>query len=368
MRSTKETSRIKAREAAEELAADLLTKEKPAPNSFQFTVFAERFERKASALSASGERNANYMKTAVYCLHNAEWGLLQHFAKMDIRELRTRHWTEFLALITTRRPDLSPSTKNTLSATFRNVMKVARDAGVVDDLPATPRTKRRDNPRAFFRFHPLVPKECDSYKLLLAAAQEAARTGQMVRGTRITDELYDLILFMAHSFVRPTVSELYALRHNDVQIASDPKRLVITIRNGKTGYRVANTMPAAVTVYERILKRYPKATGEDFIFLPHHRNRTTGARVVARQFNHVLTTAGLKRDPATGAVHTVYSLRHTAICMRIIHSEGQVNIFNLAKNAGTSVEQIERFYARHLPLSAGMARNLQSFGGAVIAT
>jgi hypothetical protein len=28
----------------------------------------------------------------------------------------------------------------------------------------------------------------------------------------------------------------------------------------------------------------------------------------------------------------------------------KVNIFNLAKNAGTSVEQIERFYAKHLPL------------------
>jgi hypothetical protein len=32
--------------------------------------------------------------------------------------------------------------------------------------------------------------------------------------------------------------------------------------------------------------------------------------------------------------------------MRIILSHGQVNIFSLAKNAGTSVEQIERFYAR----------------------
>ena len=48
---------------------------------------------------------------------------------------------------------------------------------------------------------------------------------------------------------------------------------------------------------------------------------------------------------------SVYCLRHTAICMRIILSHGKVNIFNLAKNAGTSVEQIERFYAKHLPLS-----------------
>ena len=49
--------------------------------------------------------------------------------------------------------------------------------------------------------------------------------------------------------------------------------------------------------------------------------------------------------------------------MRIILSEGKVNIFNLAKNAGTSVEQIERFYARNLPLSAELAKNLHTFGG-----
>jgi hypothetical protein len=56
--------------------------------------------------------------------------------------------------------------------------------------------------------------------------------------------------------------------------------------------------------------------------------------------------------------------RRNAISMRIILSEGQVNIFNLAKNAGTSVDQIERFYARNLPLSKEMAINLQSFGSA----
>jgi hypothetical protein len=46
--------------------------------------------------------------------------------------------------------------------------------------------------------------------------------------------------------------------------------------------------------------------------------------------------------------------------MRIILSEGQVNIFDLAKNAGTLVDRIERFYARNLPLSKELAINLQS--------
>jgi len=40
-----------------------------------------------------------------------------------------------------------------------------------------------------------------------------------------------------------------------------------------------------------------------------------------------------------------------------------VDCIHLAKNAGTSIEQIERFYARNLPLSKEMAKNLQSFGG-----
>jgi len=39
-----------------------------------------------------------------------------------------------------------------------------------------------------------------------------------------------------------------------------------------------------------------------------------------------------------------------------------VNIYTLAKNAGTSVNQIERFYARYLPLSGELIKNLQTFG------
>lgn len=35
----------------------------------------------------------------------------------------------------------------------------------------------------------------------------------------------------------------------------------------------------------------------------------------------------------------------------------------LAKNAGTSVDQIERFYAKHLPMAKELWANLQSFGG-----
>ncbi len=46
--------------------------------------------------------------------------------------------------------------------------------------------------------------------------------------------------------------------------------------------------------------------------------------------------------------------------MRLVLSHGQVNIYSLAKNASTSVNQRERFYAKRLPISKELMENLQS--------
>ena len=210
--------------------------------------------------------------------------------------------------------------------------------------------------------HPLVSKKDDAYKKVLETATAMAKEGLIVRGVPVTEELYDIVLFLVHSFVRPIVTELYAIKHSDITVADSPDRLIVIVRDGKTGFRAANTMSGAVPVYKRIQKRCPDAKGEDYIFLPQYENRQTASRIIQRQFHELLVRTGFDKDPTTQSTHTLYSLRHTAICMRIILSEGKVNIFNLAKNAGTSVDQIERFYARNLPLSKEMARNLQSFG------
>ena len=362
VKSTGETSSILAKEAAQDLAVALLRAEVPVKVEYTFKTYAHKLLQRSKIQAQNGERNPRYVKTMHWAISNADWGLLDYFEDKDVREIRTHSWLEYLSWLHGKRPDLSPSTKNTLSATFRNVMKIAQEEGVVGAVPQTPRSKLRDNPRPFFRFHPLVDRTNDSYQKLLIEAKAMKDAQLEVRGTLVTDELYDLILFMVHSFVRPTTSELYALRHSDIMIADDPKRLIMTIRKGKTGYRTSNTMPAAVSVYERILERATSQQSDAYLFLPDYTNRTTASQIMRRQFNALLARAQLEVDPYTGKSHALYSLRHTAICMRIINSEGKVNIFNLAKNAGTSVDQIERFYAKYLPLSKEMARNLQSFG------
>jgi hypothetical protein len=363
VRSTKEKSRIQARAAAREMAYELLGNEKRVEREFTFRYYASRLIAKSERMIALGERNANYVRTIRLCLNNQEWGLEKAFHVRDVRELKTRDYQEFMDGIANKRPDLSTSTRNMLTATFRNVLKVARDDGVIDSVPSTPRTRQQDNPRSYFPFHPLVSKQDDVYQSILKAAQDLADEEAVIRGVPITKELYDLILFTSHSFVRPIITELYDIRHRDVTVADDPRRLLLTIRNGKTGYRVANTMSAAVSVYDRIRQRYPDSKPDDYLFLPEYANRETASKIVQRQFREVMRRAGVEDDPAAKIKYTIYSLRHTAICMRLILSHGQVNIFNLAKNAGTSVEQIERFYAKNLPLSREMAINLQKFGG-----
>ena len=362
VRSTKETSRVKARQAAKELEFEILGGEKRVEREYTFRFYASRLLSRSEVMVERKERNANYVRTMKQFLNNEEWGLLKAFGTKDVRELRTREFQQYMDDLNRKRPDLSTSTRNTLTATFRNVLKVARDDGTIDALPATPRGRQVDNPRAYFPFYPLVARrEDDVYKAILRAAKALADEGAIIRNTPVTSELYDLIVFTTHSFVRPIVTELYAIKHRDIVQASEPRRLLVTIQDGKTGYRVANTMPGAVDAYERIKQRYPEAKPKDYLFLPGYTNRETASKIIQRQFRAVMERAGVKDDPEAKLKYSLYSLRHTAICMRIVKSGGQVNIFNLAKNAGTSVEQIERFYARKLPLSAEMARNLQMF-------
>lgn len=361
VRSTKETSRLEARKVAEELGSQIVSANAPAPKEYSFRTYAQRFVAKAKRQAENGERNANYIRTATSFLENSDYGLVPHFGDRDVREISTRDWQLFTEKLADDRPDLATSTRNSIMAAFRNVMKAARDDGVIDSVPATPRTKQKDNPRTYFRFTPLCSAVDDEWEKLKRTAKEVAAESVKVRGIQITEELYDLMLFCLHTFVRPITTELFALKHSDIAINKNPERLTIRIRKGKTGARSVESMKAAVPPYKRLRQRYPDAKGEDYIFMPDYPKRRTAARNFARQFNYVLDRCELKHDGGTGGARSLYSIRHTAICMRLVLSGGEVNIYSLAKNAGTSIEQIERFYAKRLPLSGKMLDNLQRY-------
>ena len=180
-----------------------------------------------------------------------------------------------------------------------------------------------------------------------------------MRGVLITNELYYFIVFLVHSFLRPTESEIFAIRYRDIKIKGSPKRLEIKVF-GKTGFRTVSTMPDAVDFFLKLQEMNAGYKDNDYLFFNDDPNRSTALRNINRQFNYILNLAEIK-EASDGQTRSPYALRHYSLQTRLIKSKGKVNIFNLAKNAGTSVEQLERFYLKNLALNDEMIENLQTF-------
>jgi len=193
-----------AREIAKDLALTLLKQEKQIEREFSFRTYALKLIKQGEEMARKGERNIGWTKAMAWCVQNKDWGLLKRFGHRDVRDLTTRDFRDYMNYLDTERQNLSSSTKNAILSTFRNVLKIAREEAVIDVIPDTPRSRQKDNPRPFFRFHPLVAKEDDIYQRVLETAKDMADMMVSVRGITVTDELYDLILFLTHSFVRPT--------------------------------------------------------------------------------------------------------------------------------------------------------------------
>lgn len=365
VRSTQETSRVEARKAAEELYLSLSNAHvlDAVRKDHTFGFYADRLIKQQDEAVKNQALSNKQARTDEWIIYNQKFGLAKHFGSHDVKTIRTKEVTAYFDMLRgTRSTPYSFTTINNIISVIRKVLRLAQYDGLITSIPETQRPHRQDNPRPFFRFSPLVSKENDEYQCVLKTAKQMEKDQVKVRWIPVTSELYDFILFLMHSFLRPTVTEVMSLRHRDVVVADNPKRLILTVKKGKTGYRQSNSLEAAVSVYERCKSRYPNTSLDDYVFLPHYQNRMTAMATFQRQFRELLKRANLRRDEYARTPHSLYSLRHTALCMRLVLSQGKVNIFNLAVSAGTSVDQLQRFYLKKLPPSPEMARNLQTFG------
>jgi hypothetical protein len=115
-------------------------------------------------------------------------------------------------------------------------------------------------------------------------------------------------------------------------------------------------MPWAVRVYEQIVKRNTKRklTGpEDYVFMPEYGEKSRGhaPKMLQYQFDALLDLLDMKNSPQ-GEPRTIYSLRHSSIMFRLLYG-ASIDTLKLARNARTSPEMIDRFYAA--PLMGEMA-------------
>lgn len=174
----------------------------------------------------------------------------------------------------------------------------------------------------------------------------------------LTEEFYRIALFIVFTFIRPTVKELMGLRVSDITVKNEGKKAYIEIKvNGKTGFRIAASMPEATKFFNRQVEN-ENLRSNDYLWFPNIANRNYALRKFSLQFNKELEYSGLKHTN-DGQTRSSYSLRHFALTFRLNSSAGKVNVFLLAKNAGTSVQMLEQYYIKYLKPSKSVVANLQ---------
>ena len=162
-------------------------------------------------------------------------------------------------------------------------------------------------------------------------------------------ELYDFIVFIAHSFLCPSEWEL--LQNKRIRVFSDDgiDLLVISVPNSKTknakGSIDCTITEVAADLYLR--KTLPRHGGkDDYLFFNDIQDRTYAGDRVSMMFKYLVRAAGLETD-AYGQAHTTYSLRHSSLRFKILKTNGN-DLFRLAKNTRTSILMLEKFYPIHL--------------------
>ena len=297
-----------------------------------------------------GEFSAANIPIFLQRMHNS---ILPYFGNMSINQIGYKELSAFMEKMSNR--DLTATTVHQHMVAIRKVFAHAHGNDIINNLPKFPVIKVSDKPRGSF--------SVAEYRDLVRLARQ--RIGQAVpeafskkyrssseileRHGVINADLHWLIRFMVNGFMRP--GDIKFLKHKHVTIVRGKHiYLRLNLPETKRHDKPIVTLQPAVFVYERLLaKQVADGYGrpDDYVFLPNLVDRKWLLVAYGWQFMYLQSLAGIAGNAANGQTRTIYSLRHTAMTFRLLYG-GKIDLLTLARNARTSVEMIERFYASNL--------------------
>lgn len=284
----------------------------------------------------------------------------------------------------------APTIRNYLGL-LRKTLNYAQQRGLLAALPQFPKIAKSDVPRGWFppreyrairsaarrmagnvweirtakaangEERQFVCARLEAREKIRAADRTARANSRLVRAVAISHDLYELIVFMTNSFIRPT--DVKTMQHKHVEVVKNEHTyLRLTIPTTKKHNKPIVTMANAVAYYQRLREHHSTAgmaSREDYVFLPQYgpKDRDKALKLLQKQFSIVLAETGLEKGPL-GEERSLYSLRHTCIMYRLQYGEA-MDLLTLARNARTSPEMIDRFYASHLTgeMNVGMLQS-----------
>lgn len=253
---------------------------------------------------------------------------------------------------------LSSTTISQYLVLVRKLLKLAVRQGLLKEVPEFPRIKVSTQPRSMLSL--------DEYRQLARTALKMSRSGVQAPPLKSTDghrdrfwvaprnmllapDMFWVIRFMVNAFVRP--GDLRQLKNKHVTVVRGGSAyLRLNLPETKKHDKPMVSMQAAVHVYESALN-HARSQGyggpDDFVFLPAEKDRNYALAVLGFWFKWVMREAGLSTTDERNRPRTLYCLRHTSIMFRLLYGQG-IDMLTLARNARTSVQMIERFYASSL--------------------
>lgn len=252
----------------------------------------------------------------------------------------------------------STTTMSQYLVVVRKLLRLAVRHKLLNEVPEMPKVRVVHRPRAMLTLaeyagvvrtaHRLVRQRTQAPQI---KQQDSLRERFWVAPRHLTlpQDMAWAIRFMVNSFIRP--GDLRHLKHKHVQICrGEHLYLRLTLPETKRHDATMVTLRPAVQVYEATLAQ-ARAQGfgkpDDYVFLPAERDRVYALAVLGFWFKWVMREAGVATQDTWGRPRTLYCLRHTAIMFRLLYGQG-IDMLTLARNARTSVQMIERFYASAL--------------------
>ncbi|CAM8455750.1 XerD Site-specific recombinase XerD [Candidatus Methylopumilus universalis] len=318
---------------------------------YSFTHIATDFFHYQQNLIGRKERNEriNSNEKSLINVH-----IVPYFKQKSIKTI-TRFDLEDLFSHLSVKSKLKTTSIKKVQNLIKKLFKYAYENNVIDKLPYFPTVSTVDTPRPTFTLA--------QYKTLIKTSDSLINNKKVIRGHIFREDMKYLIQFMMNTFVRPT--DLKYLKHRNIvieKIFDDAQKrdcLAIYYEHGKTKTRrITYSLESAVLIYQKLITFYKEnkedVKSDDYVFFPKIKNRDFALRTMQRLFNELLITSKLKKSNLNEN-HSLYSLRHTSISLRIYDG---VDINTIARNANTSADMINRFYASHI-LNKMSAKEIQ---------
>jgi integrase len=282
--------------------------------------------------------------------------IFDFFKSRSLNKINAEILAEFIAFLT--RKNLSAATIQGYIAQTRKLLQLLCRKGIINALPAFPMMKAQPHSRGAFTI--------TEYKAILHKSRQLRRVTFTNWGPRkkawirseyhqMPQEMNWLIRFMIYTFVRP--GDIRQIKNKHIEIIRGAYHyLRLNLPEVKRHSAATVSMSPAVFVFEKVLA-YQVSRGygapDDYVFFPEESNRRLVLDITGWAFNWILKELGIKAGPH-GTDRTLYSLRHTAITFRLIYG-GNIDLLTLARNARTSVEMIDKFYASTLTSEMNIA-------------